>query len=292
VKNLFIGILLIAITFSCKKTEIDIIENSIKAFKTGLNLDTINFNDQSRHFKFYIPDNLSDNASLLFRFHGSRNPLPDYATNVEPGPLRGLKEDYVLNKIAETENIIVVYPAARLNGATFNWTEKDANLEFFDEMLNYFQNQFSNIDFNKVYVCGHSSGAIFSFVLAGNRANVIAAAVPVSGQYKLISGNNDSFTLDNISTPIRAYNGVLDTRANYDAAYANFTIWVALENKGNPESIENSNFNIDTYNVTRTRWLGGFSDMEMYSFGNVGHSFSWDIIAESMWDFMKSHKKE
>ena len=290
-KLFFIGILLIVITFSCKKTEDEIIvENPGKESKIGINRDTIKVNNQDRNFKFYVPKNLFDDASLLFRFHGSyrissdpNKPLPD--------PVNGIRNDHVLNRIADTENIVVVFPVGSLGGTSIGWTNKEAELKFFDEMLEYFRLHDPNIDFNKVYVCGHSSGAIFSFALAGYRTDKIAAAVSVSGQYRLVNGVNDSFVSDNVSIPFRAYNGTIDESVRYQSAYNNLNIWSELENKGDSANRVITNLSIANYDILKTEWKGGLSDLELYSLQGVGHGISWNTIGDSMWEFMKSHIK-
>ena len=292
IKTFLTGTLLLFITFSCDKPESEVTtENQIKEYTFGINRDTIKVDNQDRNFKFYVPQNLSEDASLVFRFHGSVgiSADPDKAL---PDPVFGVREDYVLNQIADTENIVVVFPVGSKGGTSIGWTNKDEELKFFDEMLEYFKLQVPKINFDKVYVCGHSSGAIFSFVLAGSRADKIAAAVPVSGQYRLVQGKNDSFVSDNFSVPLRAYNGTIDGSVNYQSAYRNMNIWEELENKGDSTNRVISNFSIADYNIEKTEWKSGLSDLELYSLQGVGHGISWKIIGESMWEFMKSHTKK
>ena len=291
IKFIFIGTLLIVFTFSCKNTGDDlIIENPIKEYEIGINRDTIEVNNQDRNFKFYLPGNLSDDASLLFRFHGSYS-VSDYPEKELPDPVNGINDNFILNKIADTANVVVVYPAGSFNGYSIGWIDTETELKFFDEMLEYFKLQISNINFNKVYVCGHSSGAIFSYALAGYKADKIAAAASVSGQYRLVKGANDSFVSDNISIPLRAYNGTIDKSVNYQSAYRNINIWAELENKGDSVNRVVSNLIIANYDITITDWQGGLSDLELYSIQGVGHYISWIKIGESIWNFMKSHSK-
>ena len=289
--SLLIVTLLVVFTLSCKKTEDDIIiENQFKEYKIGINRDTIEVNSQDRNFKFYVPENLSGDASLLFRFHGSYRVSSDPNKEL-PDPVYGIRNDYVLNEIADTENIVVVFPVGSNGGTSIGWTDKEKELKFFDELLEYFESQIKNINFNKVYVCGHSSGAIFSFALAGYRTDKIAAAVSVSGQYRLVNGVNDSFVSDNVSIPFRAYNGTIDESVRYQSAYNNLNIWAELENKGDSANRVTTNISIANYDILKTEWKGGLSDLELYSLQGVGHGISWNTIGESMWEFMKSYKK-
>jgi len=265
----------------------------IQEHKTGIYTDTLQVNGEERTFKYYIPKNLSEKTSLLFRFHGSmsRSIIPGKEL---PDPVASITENYVLNKIADTENIIVVYPAGTWNtgtatkAGTIAWNNTKSELLFFDELLLYFQDKFTTISPNQVFVSGHSSGAIFSFALAGYRTDKITAAVSVAGQYGLKDGKNDSFIHDQKSAPLRAYNGVNDPIVNYAAVSNNIKRWVELENKGDFNSKILSDIIIDDYNIEVTKWTGGISDIELYAVKDTGHSISWDSIGESIWDFMKS----
>lgn len=225
-KLLIIPFILLLIIF-CGNTQIDenlLVDSTccansteIKEFNSGINQDTLNINNEDRFFRFYIPENLSDDASLIFRFHGAI---------ASPNPIESIQSNYILNRIADTANIVVVYPQGTLSqSGTTKWTERDKDLAFFDEMLTYFQTNIPSINPKRVYVCGHSSGAIFSFTLAGYRADKIAAAVPVAGQINLTRDTEYPFLEDNISTHVRAYNGTADNTVNFEIAYNNINIW-------------------------------------------------------------------
>lgn len=258
--------------------------------ETGIYIDTIFVSGEERNFKYYIPKNLSEKTSLLFRFHGnmSRSAHPDKEL---PDPVASIRENNVLNKIADTENIIVVYPAGSWNNNTVGWGSTQSELLFFDELLLYFQDKFTTISPEQVFVSGHSSGAIFSFALAGYRADKITAAVSVSGQYRLLDGKNDEFTHDQVSVPLRAYNGATDTHVRYEAVTSNIERWVELENKGDSSSKILSDIKIDNYNIEVAKWTGGISDIELYTLKDTGHAISWNSMGKSIWDFMKSQIK-
>jgi poly(3-hydroxybutyrate) depolymerase len=269
----------------------EITNDGINSYKVGMNQVTINVNGENRRFKFYVPENLpSEGVSLVFRFHGSTPASTN--PNIQNDPTSSITKNYILNKIANDENIIAVYPEGTIQGTQINWTDTERNLGFFDEMLKYFEETFDNIDSNRIYTCGHSSGAIFSYVLAGFREDKIAAAVPVSGQYSLTKNPEKStFTGNDISVPIRAYNGTNDGIVNHQGAYNNMCVWSEKENKGSSSNIEESSLNIGDYEVNIKKWNGGLSDLEMYSIQDEGHGISWDTIGQSMWEFMKNHPK-
>jgi len=265
----------------------EITTDNINNYKIGMNEASINVNGENRRFKFYVPDNLSsEGVSLVFRFHGSVTTSRD--------PISLISKNHILNQIANDENIIVVYPAgtAKEEDTMITWNDTEKNLDFFDEMVKCFESTFENIDSNKIYTCGHSSGAIFSYALAGFREDKIAAAVPVSGQYCLTKRpEKATFTGNDMSVPIRAYNGIEDGIVNHQAAYNNMSVWAEKENKGNSSNIEDSSIDIGDYEVDVKKWNNGISDLEMYSVKDEGHGISWDTIGESMWEFMKNHPK-
>ncbi|MCY6484878.1 hypothetical protein OW763_11050 [Clostridium aestuarii] len=263
----------------------EITADNLNSYKVGMNVASINVNGENRRFKFYVPENLpNEGVSLLFRFHGSVSTSQD--------PIGSITKNYILNQIANNENIIAVYPVGNIQETTFNWTDTEKNLAFFDEMVKIFEKTFDNIDSNRIYTCGHSSGAIFSFTLAGFREDKIAAAVPVSGQYNLTKTlEKSTFIGNDVSVPIRAYNGTKDEIVNHQGAYNNMCVWSEKENKGSSFNIEKSYMNIGDYNVDVKKWDKGLSDLEMYSIQDEGHGISWNTIAQSMWEFMKNHPK-
>ena len=64
-----------------------------------------------------------------------------------------------------------------------------------------------------------------------------------------------------------------------------------LENKGDSANRVITNLSIANYDILKTEWKGGLSDLKLYSLQGVGHGISWNTIGDSMWEFMKSHIK-
>ncbi|MBN9500370.1 MAG: esterase [Armatimonadetes bacterium] len=56
----------------------------------------------------------------------------------------------------------------------------DRDLKFYDAMLGKMRTDYK-ADMNRVYTCGMSNGAIFSYLLVANRGKTLAAAAPVAG---------------------------------------------------------------------------------------------------------------
>ncbi|MGE8293643.1 MAG: alpha/beta hydrolase family esterase [Sphingobacterium sp.] len=160
---------------------------------------TYNGKETERRFKYFMPVSIvkSKPISLIFNFHGS------YGTGSDP--IAGVSMSDPLAQLAIRENCIIVFPAGEDTGAAVNWQNSDYHFPFVDAMVNYFKTHTPLADENRIYTCGQSSGAIFSFVLAYYRSEVFAAAVPVSGQMKLAESN-----LPARAVPIRAFNGKND----------------------------------------------------------------------------------
>ncbi len=271
--------------------------SNLKNLKIGMNMVSATIDGQTRYFKVYKPSDLKEeNTSLVFRFHGSGS-----TNSVDPAPfIKHITKSYSLNKVADNNNFIAIYPAAIVDdNNNCGWYQKsqDSDLKFFDLMVKSFLDNFSNVDENRIYVTGHSSGGIFSFELAGKRENIIAASVPVSGQYNLMDKKTNEikdldFLNNNISIPLRAYNGTLDSIVNYDAVKNNMNNWIEYQNKGSKDNYKENNTKIEDYNITIKSYEDGLSDIQLYTVHDEGHGISWDKIAPSIWEFMNSHPKK
>ncbi|MNJ98236.1 hypothetical protein D3C87_159990 [compost metagenome] len=243
---------------------------------------TTNGVESNRRFTYFMPVsiNKSKPISLIFNFHGS------YGTGVDP--LQDVTMNHPLSQLAIKENCIVVFPAGEDTGAAVNWQNSDYHLPFVDAMVDYFKTHTPVADLNRIYTCGHSSGAIFSFVLASYRSEIFAAAVPVSGQMKLSASDVPSRAV-----PIRAFNGVTDASVLYSAASENIKAWANTIGGYFPSDAVNSDtLKIDNYKRYLTsKWGGGKTDIEFYSILEEGHGISWFYIMPLMWEFMNTHPK-
>lgn len=251
----------------------------INEIKLKININGV---EVERKFKYFMPVSIekSKPISLIFDFHGS------YGTGVNP--LASVSLSNPMSQLAIRENCIVVYPAGVDNGSAVNWQDSEINLPFVDAMLDFFNDRTPKVDENRIYTTGQSSGAIFSFVLAYERSEVFAAAVPVSGQMKLTTTNRPSRIV-----PIRAFNGVKDDTVIYSAALDNINEWSKIIGNYFPsDAMDSDTLEIDNYKPYLTKkWQGGSADIEFYSIIDEGHGISWYYIAPLIWEFMDSHPK-
>lgn len=243
---------------------------------------TTNGVESNRRFTYFMPVSIdkSKPISLIFNFHGS------YGTGVDP--LQDVTMNHPLSQLAIKENCIAVFPVGEDTGAAVNWQNSDYHLPFVDAMVDYFKTHTPVVDLNRIYTCGHSSGAIFSFVLASYRSEVFAAAVPVSGQMKLSSSDVPSRAV-----PIRAFNGVTDATVVYAAASENIKAWAnTIGGYFVSDAMNSDTLKIDNYKrYLTTKWAGGKADIEFFSILDEGHGISWFYIMPLMWEFMKAHPK-
>ncbi len=238
--------------------------------------------ESERKFKYFMPVSIdkSKQISLIFNFHGS------LGSGVNP--LENVSMNHPLSQLAIKENCVIVFPAGEDNGSAVNWQNTDYHLPFVDSMITYFKNHTPTPDINRIYTCGHSSGAIFSFALAYDRSEIFAAAVPVSGQMKLSSSQIPSRVV-----PIRAFNGKDDNTVLYSAALNNIKTWAnTIGGYFTSDATTSDTLRIDNYKpYLTTVWRGGKADIEFFTIVDEGHGVVWNYIVPLMWDFMSNHPK-
>ena len=265
-----------------------------------MSIGTLNLNGVTREYRFYKPDSLSNGASLMFYFHGSRpiNASLRVPDNLQDGLLQGANESHIFNELARTDNIMIVYPLSTIRDygggiKDASWSHSDTEVAYFDKLVEHFTSTYSELGNSKIYVTGHSSGAIFSFKLAGERASVIAGAGAVSSRFNLIKNgqlvNGVNFTNDGISTPLIAFHGLNDIKTQ--GMENSVDTWHTIENKGTLNDATKEAVTIGQYSTTKKTYKNGISDIELYLIENEGHSVSWSAIGRVMWDFLKSHTR-
>ncbi len=278
------------------KINTDLLEDPNK--NGELSLATLDLNGATREYRFYKPNNLSDDASLMFFFHGS------LIINTNVGNLDSLKDgllpnkQHIFNELARTENMMIVYPLStirdygegRKNGS---WGHSDTEVAYFDALVDHFLSTYPKLSNKKIYVSGHSSGAIFSFKLAGERAKIVAGAGAVSSRFnlmkegKLVDGVD--FINDSLSTPLIAFRGLNDDRTY--GMEESVDVWHTTENKGTLNDATKEDVEVEQYYTTKKTYKNGISDIELYLIKDEGHSVSWSAISKTMWDFLKSHTR-
>lgn len=265
-------------------------EGGTVELKTGIVNASLRMDLERRSFKYFMPDNLkSEGVSIIFDFHGHLT----YDPNNDRDLLGGFNEYNDFAKLAKTENFIVVKPLGSVVSdlKVIGWNDEELNAKFFDKMVKYFKAGCPALDMNRIYVTGVSSGGIFSFGLASLRSDVIAASVPVAGQYSM----GADFIKPNKAVPIRTYIGSKDPIVDYQSAYENLFMWANSIAGCTKDNFEKSTTSIyipgqrNTFDVEVTKWTNGTAPMEFYLVKDLGHN---EVDAASTWEFMKANPKK
>lgn len=236
--------------------------------------------ESERRFKYFMPVSIdkSNPISLIFHFHGSVDSGVD--------PLETISLSHPLAQLAIRENCVIVFPAGQDVGAAVNWQNTDQNLAFVDAMIDYFSVHTPAPNVDRIYATGHSSGAIFSFALAYERAELFAAVVPVAGQMALTAPGAPARAV-----PVRAFNGINDNTVLHSAAWDNIQAWAnQVGGYFASDVVKSDTLQIDNYKpYLQATWHGGKTDIEFITLLDEGHAINWYFITPLIWDFMKNH---
>lgn len=244
-----------------------------------------------RQFKYYMPvsTDASKPISLLFEFHGSY----EFEAGEEvPNPISGISETHVLNQKAIKENYIICYPAGwpefqQDSSGAVNWAGENytRSLPFIDAMLKYFtQDNEPQVDPNRIYSTGQSSGAILSFSLDLHRPEQFAAITPRAGQ----SASTDPFP--SRAVPVRVFAGEKDQTVVHSAVITNMTKWAEEIGGYFAADMQMDSTVFEDYaDVTIRYWHGGKADYEIYSLAGIDHNISVSSCADAMFEFQKNH---
>ncbi|MEC7548930.1 MAG: PHB depolymerase family esterase, partial [Bacteroidota bacterium] len=140
-------------------------------------LRTIQHDGNNRQFFLYVPTSYNqDNATpVMFNFHGGGGTASAHLNYTSD-----------MRNLAESENFILVYPQASPDPSSNvnSWIDKagsNKNDIYFIEAIFNNLNTIYNIDDSRVYACGYSEGAIFTYELACRLSNIITGVATVAG---------------------------------------------------------------------------------------------------------------
>ena len=264
---------------SCTKANEGQLSNPSK----GKILKEITVNGTTREYIVYVPQNYTENTPvpLLLSFHGLTSNMEfNYAYTK-------------FNELAERENFIVVYP----NGISNRWVITNGNnsdIGFVNAVLDTLEEKY-NIESSRIYSTGMSMGGFFSFNLACELTERIAAIASVTGSmYQL--GLNSCFPSKPI--PIIQIHGTEDNIVNYSTVPSLLDFWTS-HNRTDTRPITISLPNTDTQDgstVKQYDYLNGQNGVEVRHLQIIGGGHDWpgyrgnmDINAsEEVWRFVKN----
>jgi len=269
-----------------------------------------------RQYLLYVPSSYTGvtPVPLVVVFHGGPN-TPENASG-----------RFGISEKAEEEGFIVAYANASeimndfwmLGYGLFTanlwvelvrlWINEEG---YAKKIIRKTQRQF-NINPDRIYLAGHSNGAMFSYLLASKLSNIVAAIASNGG---CIGGHIKNYPMYTIPEPknpvsIVIFHGKLDIMCPYDGGW-NYegscyfksvaeavSFWVE-HNECNTIPITN-----DTFDITIDRYSGGTAGTEVlvYSLKHKGHIWfggqPWEdpdpVISttDEMWEFFKAHPKQ
>jgi len=170
---------------------------------------TIRHGGRQRQYIVHVPEGATGNLPLLLAFHGGG------------GNARGFQQYAELDRVADRERFLVVYPngTGPLPDRLLTWNAGDGycgyalnnqvnDLGFAVSVVSDLEKRIS-VDRRRVYATGYSNGAIFAHRLAAERSGIIAAVAPVAGSLDLRSFSPGR------AVPVLHIHSVDDPRALY-----------------------------------------------------------------------------
>jgi len=245
-----------------------------------------------RSFSYYIPEDLTVDAALVFVLHGSQ------------GNGESMREisGYEFDLLADREKFVVVYPDGYKNHwngcrASADYAANQENIDdvsFIGELVAFFANN-AAIDPERVYITGFSNGGHMAYRVALEAPDLVAAIAPVSANLPIEdnlgcspSGRPVSVAIfSGTDDPVNPYEGGLvevwgnDSRGKVRSASASADYWKNLADMAaEPEVIEFAEHDgDDSTSVVQQRWQGqGGNEVRLYTLNGSGHVMPSKIV--------------
>ena len=272
-------------------------------------LRTIQYQDNNRQFYLYVPStyNHSNETPVMFNFHGGGGTASAHLNYTSD-----------MRNLAENENFILVYPQASpdLSSNVNSWIDKAGSnkndIFFIQEIFNNL-NSIYNIDDSRVYACGYSEGAIFTYELACRLSNVITGVATVAGTmltdnyrrelgFSNCSPSHPTPILLMLGTNDENYHGLYNGLQPYYMSVNEMTTYWSNYNStdSNPIATQLPNTNtFDGSTVEKRLWKNGTGGVEVLELKIVGGGHYWpgnsgnmDIDGnEEIWNFLSKFDK-
>jgi polyhydroxybutyrate depolymerase len=238
-----------------------------------------------------------------------------------------MQENTGFSKKADDENFIVIYPNGvfRLipwwrmwNGGYCCGIAYENNIDdvgFIQALIDGISEEFV-IDRQRIYITGHSNGAILAYRVAAELSHLIAAVGPVAGTIGgKASADSPLYVIPDPDDAVSVihFHGLLDQNVPYNGGTENnswdqpidlsvnesIEFWVTHNGCAVTPQVEISS----SGNIIRASYTGGYGNTEvvLYTIVNGGHGWpgsgtgdkpSKEISAtDVLWEFFKSHPK-
>ena len=161
------------------------------ALGSKITKQTIEFGDKKRAYYLYVPENVASKPALILTLHGSGR---DGMSLVEKW-----------KDIADQEGFILAGPNA-MDSA--KWSPTDDSPEFLREIVEQLKAKYS-IDPKRVFLFGHSAGAVYALNLSMSQSEYFAATAVHAGSWR----SSEELALVQLAkrkTPIAIFVGDVD----------------------------------------------------------------------------------
>ncbi len=241
----------------------------------------IRIGSELRSAKIYLPEfnDSTDSPSLIIALHG-------YTTNPKDLELSSQIHQACLN------NYIVVYPRGSKNdngyfgwnagGMYKEWTKNANDIQYIDSLINLLVLKYK-IDQKRIYIMGHSNGAMMAYKLAAQLPTKIAAVACISGPmldsihiplYPVsimhIHGDNDL---------VIPHNGTEQYGFHIPSIDETFKMWIEWNHCSTVPSVLKYN-----KQVTALKWTGN-AEVNLFLIHGLGHD--WPNKKNIQWDATK-----
>ena len=163
---------------ACNSNEKNSVVPNLEIRKGLLNRSLL-YQNQIREYLLYIPQSYNEDipSPVMLNFHGFGGTAQRHLRNSD------------MRTLSESKGFILIYPQGTLLGNYPHWNPSSIeegnkssadDLGFIDKLLTTLPEKI-NIDTSKIYACGYSNGGFFSYGLACNLTNQIAAIGSVAG---------------------------------------------------------------------------------------------------------------
>lgn len=268
----------------------------------GRQVETIEVAGEKRRFIVNIPPDYDGTKKrpLVFMLHG--------ATGTAEQAERG----YGFVDLAAQKNFIVVFPQAVGEPAAWNSGYNSGvrnntdDVAFFKAMVKELKEELK-IDGNRIFVTGHSSGAMMTHRLAAEMPETFAAAAAVEGSAGgVIDGKTVTVAKPSQPIPMLMIHGKDDRIVPYDGGGLGRLVFLSVDDSVNfwcdANGIASSPETTTLANGTRSVWKGTNpgSEVQLIALGEGNHAWpggrvnlgndGFDATGE-IWKFFKDHPR-
>ena len=254
---------------------------------------TLAHDGMTREYILYVPDSYDGTSEvpLMLNFHGYGGIASQYLKYAD------------MRSLADTGNFILVYPQGALLDGDPHWNsglESDQNKSdvddfgFVEALIDEITSNY-NIDSARVYACGYSNGAFFTYALACYHSDRVAAIGSVAGT--MMEETHDNCSPSHPTAMINIH-GTMDFVVPYDGGSEGLLsidevlgYWTSFNNTSDTPvegSANDSGVTIEHYSYPT-----GDNDtsVEHYKVIDGGHvwfdiSFDGSDTSRLIWDFV------